>query len=218
MKKYIVLGIVSTVGLAIATIVFAGSLQRIDFVNIGSPSSEASHNLQGWGTIEPLTSGGNWGQIGSSVTCDLPVGETCDKALRVTYAKDEPDHPQINGRMANVTLNSQNRWGLIKELKIRALDGIANDDFMVFIKNKKGRLELVYTYISDPSTAEIWKVHTIALDHKYWFNKGPIEITIMATGDTWNQHSAYGQLGIDWIELAGTKAPFSRDKNNKDAD
>lgn len=34
-----------------------------DSVDIGKPASEAGHNLQDWGPIEPATSGGNWGGI-----------------------------------------------------------------------------------------------------------------------------------------------------------
>jgi len=34
-----------------------------DSVDIGNPTSEAGHNLQDWGPIEPATNGGNWGGI-----------------------------------------------------------------------------------------------------------------------------------------------------------
>lgn len=34
-----------------------------DSVDIGKLTSEAGHNLQSWGTIEPAASGGNWGGI-----------------------------------------------------------------------------------------------------------------------------------------------------------
>jgi hypothetical protein len=34
-----------------------------DMVDIGDPTSEAGHNLQGWGPIEPATNGGTWGGI-----------------------------------------------------------------------------------------------------------------------------------------------------------
>jgi len=34
-----------------------------DSVDIGDTSSEAGHNLVGWGPVEPATSGGNWGGI-----------------------------------------------------------------------------------------------------------------------------------------------------------
>jgi len=34
-----------------------------DYVDIGDSTSEAGHNLQSWGPIEPATSGGTWGSI-----------------------------------------------------------------------------------------------------------------------------------------------------------
>ena len=92
---------------------------------------------------------------------------------------------------------------------------------MVFVRRKGGKWHHVYTYISDPSTEEVWKVHTIKLFPKnlcpccVWpvhLKKckcnAEIEVGILATGDTWNQHSTYGQLGIDWIELLGWKRPI----------
>ena len=222
-KKIIIISLALIIGLGVAFVSFAKApvsfFKRVDFVNIGSPASEASHNLQGWGPIEPATNGGNWGNIANETSCGLVSPQKCDKALRVTYASDEPDHPVINGRMATVKFNLKKQgWGLIKGLRIRALDGIANDDFMVFIKGKRGQWHHVYTYISDPSTAEVWKIHTIKLGPKFWRPTllcpnhitcpncdRSVEVAIMATGDTWGSHSTYGQLGIDWIELVGWK-------------
>lgn len=208
MKKNLIIGSISIIGIGLAFSVLAVPpfSSRLDFVNIGSPASEAEHNLQGWGPIEPAANGGNWGQIATETSCDLGSGDTCDRALRVTYAGAEPDHPLLNGRIASLTLKPANKWGLIRGLKIRALDGIANDDFLVFIKNKKGNWEQVYSYVSDPSASEVWKVHAISLYPKLWFKKS-VEIAIMATGDTWNQHATYGQLGIDWIELVSKGFP-----------
>jgi hypothetical protein len=220
MKKIILISftIIAGVGLALSTFATPPFSGRLDFVNIGSPASEAGHDLQGWGPVEPTTNGGNWGAITSESNCGLVNAADCDKLLRVTYAGNEPDHPQIVGRMATVTLKPQKKgWGLVRELKIRALDGVANDDFMVFIKNKNGNWENVYTYVSNPSVAEVWKIHEIPLGPKNWFkfNK-QIEIAIMATGDTWAQHSTYGQLGIDWIELVG--GPMIPNHNNNAGD
>ncbi len=39
------------------------SIGGTDSVDIGDPLSEDGHNLQGWGSIEPLTHGGGWGGI-----------------------------------------------------------------------------------------------------------------------------------------------------------
>ncbi|MDD5568924.1 MAG: hypothetical protein PHG23_00685 [Candidatus Pacebacteria bacterium] len=172
---------------------------QLDLVNIGTPSSEAGHDLQGWGPIEPQTHGGNWGQIASETSCGLCDSLVCDKALRVTYASNEPDDPAINGRMASLTLDPKK--GSAKKIKMRVLDGVGDDDFMVFVKNKKGNNVLVYTYLSDPSTAEVWKIHEIDLTPFSLAKNKPLVVTIMATGSNWAQFGTYGQLGIDWISL-----------------
>jgi len=129
MKKTIFFSLLTIAGLGAAFSAFGlPAATRLDFVNIGSPASEAGHNLQGWGLVEPTTSGGNWGAIATESSCGLTNPADCDKLLRTTYAKSESDHPRvIDGRMATVTLNpNHNKWGLVKSLKIRVLDGIAN--------------------------------------------------------------------------------------------
>ena len=222
MKNKISITLAAIIGLAVAIPVLAGSVkvpQRLDFINIGDPASETNYNLQGWGPIEPTQNGGNWGQIGNDISgadCDLPTGEACDHSARVVYSGNnltELDHPTIDGRMASFAFTLKNKWGLITNLKMRVLDGIANDDFVVYVKNKKnGNWEQVFTYISDPSTSEVWKVHNISLGPKNWFSK-PLEVAIMATGDTWPQHATYGQLGIDWIELVGVGTKSDKDED-----
>lgn len=212
MKKIVIIGLVLMVGLGIAFTSFAKGptslFRRIDFINIGDSVSEAAHNLKGWGPVEPITNGGNWGEIGNDMSgsdCDLPEGQSCDGACRVTYNGTEQDHP--SERAAYLTFKLKSKHGLIRGLRIRALEGIANDDFMVFVKNRKGNWILAYTYESDlSSTEEVWKVHNIKLHPRDWFHLGkPLEVSIMATGDTWNSHDTYGQLGIDWVELIGWK-------------
>lgn len=211
MKKAIIIGLVLIIGLGIAFASFAKGpiplFKRIAFINIGDSISEVAHNLKGWGPVEPTTHGGNWGGIGDDVSgadCDLPEGQSCDGACRVAYNGEEQDHPKE--RAANLTFNLDKKIGLVRGMRIRALDGIANDDFMVFIKNRKENWVLVYTYESDPSTAEVWNVHNIQLHPRYWFHSHkPLEVSIMATGDTWSSHGTYGQLGIDWVELIGWK-------------
>jgi hypothetical protein len=210
MKKTIVFA------LAAALVVFLGNgfinnhlaLRQIDFVNIGDPASETGHNLEGWGPIEPQTNGGNWGQIASEATstdCQLAVGENCDAACRVVYSGNnptEPDHPSLVGRSAYLVLNKHdNGWGP-KKVSLRVLDGVANDDFIVFIKDNKNQWVEAYEYISDPSTTEEWKVHEFALPINTWANK-PIEMKILATGNNWSLFDSYGQLGIDWVKLYG---------------
>lgn len=211
MNKIKIIALSSVAGLALAGTVFAVQpWQRLDFVNLGTSASQTVHNAQGWGPAEPETNGGGWGGIATETDCGLTTSTDCDKLAAVTYAAGEPDKPAVNGRMATVTLNPvKNKWGIVRAIKIRALDGAANDDFMVFIKNKRGNWENIYTYASDPSTAEIWKIHEINLPLRNWFNK-PLELGIMSTASDWASKSTYGQLGIDWIELVGNSP-----RNNK---
>lgn len=198
-------GLIFTVSVSACVSTICG--KKLDFVNIGDPTSEAGHNLTGWGPIEPATNGGNWGQIATETGCGIDFeGATCDKALRVTYSGNNPaeaDHPLLDGRMASVTLGHKS-WGLVGGLKIRVLDGVANDDFVVFVKNNRGNWEQVYSYVSDPSTTEVWKIHTINFAPGVWFKKS-VEVAIMATGSDWAQKNTYGQLGVDWIKLTGKK-------------
>jgi hypothetical protein len=65
------------------------AFSRLDFVNIGTeqgPDGEKAHEAAGWGPIEPATHGGNWGDIGSGLNCDL--SDQCDGKTRVTWAGD----------------------------------------------------------------------------------------------------------------------------------
>jgi len=202
MNKIKIIALSSIVaGLALAGTAFAVQpWQRLDFVNLGTLASETAHTATGWGPTEPGNPpDGNWGGILTETSCGLTTS-TCDKALAVTYAAGDPD--TVDGRMATVTLNpAKNKWGIVRGLRIRALDGIGNDSFMVFVKNKRGDWENVYTY-SDKGSAEIWTVHEINLPVRDWFNK-PMELGIMSTGSDWASKTTYGQLGIDWIELVG---------------
>jgi len=59
-------------------------------VDIGNETSEAGHNLEGWGPVEPTTHGGNWGGFDIS-------GENC----RVTWEAGLP----IEEQGANVTIS-----------------------------------------------------------------------------------------------------------------
>lgn len=170
-----------------------------DEVDIGDTGSEAGHDLLGWGPIEPAEHDGNWGGIATDP--DSP-----DKALRVVYSGDEPsepDSPQVDGRAATLELNPQSDscylWRM--GLKMRVLDGIGDDDFVVFVKNRAGHWVEVFSYDSDPSTVEAWKEHDITLAGYAIPRKRPIEIKIMATGSNWGSHGTYGQLGVDWVKL-----------------
>ncbi len=206
-KKILLTCMVSAVGIGLAFSVLAtpSLFTTLDFVNIGDVVSEAGHNLVGWGPKEPETNNGNWGKIVDNVMgsdCDLEEGKECDALCRVVYSGNNPieiDSP--DSRSAYVTLNKVNGWGP-KKVRMRFLDGIADDDFMVFVQGKKGDWVLADEYDSDPSTTEYWVVREFNLPFSTW-NTKPIELRIMATASDWSSKDTFGQLGIDWIELVG---------------
>jgi hypothetical protein len=193
MNKKILLTLLTIALFLTIAIPQASACQNIllDRVDIGNPQSEHCHFLRGWGPIEPATHGGTWGDFGQT-------GENC----RVVYynTTDPPDKP-----WAKLTLYTIK--GAAKTLKIRALDGIADDSFEVYVKNPSGKWILVYSYTADPSTEEKWIIHEIELPPKV--AKGiTLRIKIVLTGETpWWGFDTYGQLAIDWIELWGNGKP-----------
>jgi len=186
-KKTLLIPLFVALFLAIA-IPQASACQNIllDRVDIGDPQSEHCHFLRGWGPIEPATSGGYYGGV--------------DNCRVVYYKTDPPDKPWA--RLILYTIK-----GSAQTLKIRALDGIADDSFEVYVKRPCGKWILIYSYTADPSTEEIWKIHEIELPPKV--AKGiTLKVKIVLTGETpWSGFDTYGQLAIDWIELWGNGKP-----------
>jgi hypothetical protein len=150
------------------------ALTLIDGVNIGEPTSEAGHDLVGWGPIEPATHGGGWGG-----------GD--DGTIRTTWAPSIED----NDPSASLTFDSTDWFGTT--LKLKVLDGMANDDFEVYVGDT-----LVYSYTCDPSTTEYWVTHEIPVKVT-----GAVLVTIKATGPAWSGIDTWGQLGVSWAELWG---------------
>jgi len=156
----------------------------VDSVNIGNISEELEHNLFGFGPLEPFTHGGNWGGLD-------------DGNLRVTWYNDSVNPSEIptknpDENYASAELNIPNNY-IPTKIKIRALDGIADDSFELFVDN-----DLVYAY-SDQGSTEIWKTHEIDISYKELL--GDIEIKIISTGSKWSNFDKYGQLAISWINL-----------------
>ena len=78
-------------------------------------------------------------------------------------------------------------------LEIRALDGIADDSFVVYINNNK-----IYDY-ADQASTETWITHNIDISN--YDITGLITIKILSTSDEWQHFETYGQLGISWLRL-----------------
>ena len=93
--------------------------------------------------------------------------------------------------------------GKARHIKMRVLDGIADDSFNVYVKNPGGNWALVYSYTCDPSTSEYWVEHDI---YSFPAGKGQgniIDIKIESTGAAWSGFGTYGQLAVDWVEVWG---------------
>ena len=82
------------------------------------------------------------------------------------------------------------------KLYIRALDGLADDSFEVYIK-QDGTWELIYTY-ADQYDTETWLVHEIPLPDDL-ASEWHLKVQIVATGPQWEHFDTYGQLAVDWI-------------------
>jgi len=160
--------------------------QPLDRVDIGSETiDELDHDvtMPEWGPSEPSSNPGNWGRIGSEP----------GQCRVVWYSADPADDP-----WAELTLDTGGAKG--RHIKMRVLDGIADDSFNVYVKNPGGNWALVYSY-SDESNTEVWKVHDI---YSFPAGKGQgaaVEIKIEATGLAWSGFSTYGQLAVDWVEV-----------------
>ncbi len=149
----------------------------VDYVNIGDNASEATHSLNGFGPIEPLTHGGGWGGAD-------------DGNLRVAWSSQAPDD---GGRDASFTLD--NPYSNAKLLQLRVLDGAAvGDNFDVYVNSDK-----VYTYLSDPDAIERWVTHSINVSA--YSNDPALTVLINVTGPKWSGWSTWGQLGVSWAKL-----------------
>jgi hypothetical protein len=171
----------------------------IDEIDVGVLASEASHDMTGWGPIEPQTHGGNWG------------GGDDGTIRTVWYFKDLQGCDKYNPKPASCLKNYDQPWASFslenngkicaRTLVIRALDGIADDSFTVTCNNK-----LVYTYtdtapVNDPET---WNNRTINIQNLgLGMCTAKLNCKITATGPAWDLFNTYGQLGISHIWLKG---------------
>jgi len=148
----------------------------VDYVDIGDPTSEATHIVNGFGPVEPLTHGGGWGS---------PADGTC----RVIWSNVAPDD---GGSSASFTMD--NPYLNADLLQISVLNGIANDDFDVFVNG-----DYMYTYIHDPDTTERWVTHSI--DVSAYSDQPVLTIELNATGPAWASFDPYGQVAVSWAKL-----------------
>ena len=193
MKKLISILItvaVLTMGLMIVAAPSAGALTQVDFVDMGNTTSEAVHNLVGWGPIEPDTHPGTWGSIATD-----PLSP--DKKCRVTWSSYEAEGTNAPP-WATFTLDTGS--GMIATaLGLRVLDGAGNDTFEVYVNDI-----WVYHY-DDFYSTETWVTHPI--DISGLNATGTLTVKIQALAPKWASWGTWGQLGVDWAGLVAEEAP-----------
>lgn len=154
----------------------------LDYVDIGNPTSEAGHKLAGWGPVEPATHGGSWGGIAPG-------------DCRVIW---EPGTGDLY-RSASFKMSVKKKCAA-NTLKLRGLDGLANDSYVVFV-NKK----LVYWFWAPhpgKTKSEEWFTDTIDLTTPFPGGlKGKVDVVIVAISPAWTGHGTYGQVAFDWAVL-----------------
>ncbi len=149
----------------------------VDMVDIGDPSSEAGHDLTGWGPIEPATSGGPYGGI-----------DNC----RPVYA------PEDRTNWATLDLDFGVNAAMSKCLTLHHLEGIANDSFDLYV-NPKGfgqEKRLVYSFPGDTQSNEVWLQTNILVA-----GTGIQTLTFVSTATPWSGWEDYGQMCFDIVRV-----------------
>jgi hypothetical protein len=99
-------------------------------------------------------------------------------------------------------------FGAGKAVRIRHLDGIADDSFDLFVKDVRGAWIKVGHY-TDKGSTEQWMTTEFDLTRdingkRVNLAEGrTIEIKIMPTAPAWSGFGTWGQLAIDKVELLG---------------
>lgn len=191
MKELIVITSVTLLAVAIAIPALAAENVVLCTVDIGDTASEAGHDMDGWGPPEPSTHGGNWGGIGS---------EPGD--CRVIWFSHNA--PATEDEYAYITLDRCERNGAATAIRVRHLDGIADDSFNIFVKNNHGDWISMGSYTWSGNSSEFWVETTFIIPDVSAIAHGrPIEVKLEATGTQWSGFGTYGQVAFDWIELIG---------------
>jgi hypothetical protein len=147
-------------------------------VDIGTPASEAGHNLIGWSQVVWPTAGGNWGGIAGD-----PL--SYDRLCRTVYG---PLPDQTN--WASIDFDTP-----IQSVTIRHLDGAAQyDGFDVLVDGV-----LWGSYVSTQYGSEFW------LETTYSGPAGYTLTIVSASGSPWD--AKWGQLGIDRVVATPIPAP-----------
>ena len=191
--------------LLVMTLVVGVSAIQCDYVNIGVPSNETGHDLQdGWGPVENATHGGNWGGKDDGTIRVVWYNPTTNPIQGIPTDPLPDGNP--DSRSGSLMLYRDGCYDAPLTLYIRALDGTADDSFIVTIDviGESGTNTFSYT-AQGSSNGETWITHEFDLDPSLWGDTS-FRVIITATGDKWKYFDTYGQLGISWVSLEGTDA------------
>lgn len=149
-----------------------------DVVDIGNPSSEAGHSLDGWGPIEPATHGGSFGGIADC------------RAVYASYANGD------GSDFASADLSFGDCPEIPKRLRVDHMDGEGKDAFELYLypPGEPGEAELILAYPGDDLAEEVWYKSYVDL-----FREGTWTLRFVSTEDPWSGWSTYGQVWIDTI-------------------
>jgi len=177
------------VAICVVVALAAGAAQAVPtyFVDLGTPVgplSEAGYTLFDWGPVQPSTSPGTWGGMGSGT-----APGSFDQLCRTVWATPgTPGSIMEFSSSASVTFPRP-----ITSATIRHLVGQANDSYVSAGGNYWGTF-------TDTVGGETWTSTTFSgLPGK--------TLLITATGQAWSGFATYGQLGIDWISATPIPAP-----------
>jgi len=127
-------------------------------------------------------------------------GGVDESEFAVVWAPGSPDVPTLAGREAVCTIS-----GLTGHkptvLKVLALNGLANDDYCVFVE-VRGQDVRIGCY-DETSTTEEWITTEFTLPRKIVARGQDMIIKVFATGNAWSGFNTWGQLGVDRIEIWG---------------
>lgn len=187
MNKKLVLGAVMV--LLVATVASAQwnrvrdlptDVTTLAVINTCQP--ETSGLATGWDTSPTL---GGWGGVDES-----QFAVAWEPGFNDTWVS----------RMASCTIPGAT-GKVAKKIKIRALEGLANDDYCVFASIGAG--DLLIGCKDESSVTEVWMVHEYDLPAGAFAAGQDVTVKILVTGNAWPSFSTWGQLAVDYIEVWG---------------
>ena len=164
---------------------------------ISFPITNAFAGYSDWSEVENDPSAIGWGLPHTSGYYGYINGVPNPAPFAMVWEKTDPSD---DGRGASIDFHIS---GTLQTILITFLDGIAEDEFDLYIDEGSGNIHVggIYpTYPHDSATTEYWK--TRCYDVSMLGITGPdITIKVYASGDRWPQFSTFGQLGVDYIAV-----------------